>query len=187
MKKKRLYVVLATVTSIIIFTTAAICNMCAPATEAEVSESDTGNTNGYSAEEAEGTSAQQTSQTQEPQAQQEPSLPTIELKISEGPVYESANTICYYRIEAVATGYPTPDITWSRDDSGATLGENISRINLYDSSETYTLTATCANSEGTASESIKIIRGCKEHAGKGGGGDEDEEGLDFELPEMPER
>ena len=79
MKKKSLYAVLATVTSILIFTTAAICNTCQPAATTEVSESDTEEVSGIDAEEVsgidaeevEGTSAQQTEQTQEPQGQEE--------------------------------------------------------------------------------------------------------------------
>ena len=66
------------VISVIIFTTAAICNMCQPAGTTEVSESDSQDTAGSPVEETEGISEQQTQQAQESQAQEESTATTPE-------------------------------------------------------------------------------------------------------------
>jgi len=86
--------------------------------------------------------------------------PTIELKIYEGPIYSSGDGVCYYRIRADVTGEPNPDIDFSKDDSGGAWGSKKVQINLNDPSESYTLTATATNPEGSASDSIVLTWGC---------------------------
>jgi hypothetical protein len=74
-------------------------------------------------------------------------------------MYSKADGVCYYRIEAKTTGIPDPDIKFSRDDSNGAWGNKKVQINL-NSGESYTLTATVKNSEGSASDSIKLDWGC---------------------------
>jgi len=124
MKKKSLYVVIATVTFLIIFTTAAICNTCQPAATTEVSESDTEDTADSPVEEAGEISEQETEQTQEPQGQEESTttppeaannppeiaqiiLPSTDMKVNKP-----------YDIEVVATDADGDSLTyvWSVSD-----------------------------------------------------------------------
>jgi len=88
----------------------------------------------------------------------EKEAPTITLEIYEGP--EPAGDLCYYRVQANVTGTPAPTIEWSKDDSGGSWGSKKAQVNLSDPSETYTLTATATNSEGTAEDSIALSWGC---------------------------
>jgi hypothetical protein len=60
MKKKVIYSILATITTIILFTTAAICNMCTPAVISEESESVAEDITDSVSEEPEGTSSSET-------------------------------------------------------------------------------------------------------------------------------
>ncbi|MFC2145524.1 Ig-like domain-containing protein [Actinomycetota bacterium] len=85
--------------------------------------------------------------------------PTISLKIYEGPTYSKSDDVCYYRIEATVTGAPDPSIKFSRDDSSGAWGSKKVQINLK-RGESYTLTATATNSEGKATNSIKLDWGC---------------------------
>ena len=90
-----------------------------------------------------------------------PEAPTITLEVYEGPVYVEKDKTCYYRIRAVITGKPEPEISWSRDDSGGNLGKDKAQIILKDVNEKYTLEATAKNSEGTARDNIEIKWGCE--------------------------
>jgi hypothetical protein len=87
--------------------------------------------------------------------------PTISMKIYEGPTYSQADDICYYRIEAITTGNPEPSIKFNRDDSNGAWGKNRVQVNIQ-RGETYTLTATATNSEGSATDSIKLDWGCND-------------------------
>ena len=87
--------------------------------------------------------------------------PTIKLEIYEGPTYSPADNVCYYRIKASVTGNPVPTIAFSKDDSDRTLGTSRCQINLYDSTETYTLIAKATNSEDYATDSITLSWGCE--------------------------
>jgi heat shock protein HslJ len=87
--------------------------------------------------------------------------PTVTLEIYEGPVYVEKDGICYYRIKATVTGNPAPEISWSRDDSGGSLGADKAQIDLKDVDEKYTLEATAKNSEGTAKDKVEIKWGCE--------------------------
>ncbi|GAH68554.1 unnamed protein product, partial [marine sediment metagenome] len=85
------------------------------------------------------------------------SVPTIELKAYEGPLYSKADDVCYYRIKASVTGEPYPEINFSKDDSLGSLGLDKVQVNLKRDSKTYILTATASNSEGKASDTITLI------------------------------
>ena len=77
------------------------------------------------------------------------SIPVLSLEVIEGPVVLEDNSLCYYRIKAVAKGSPRPKIYFSKDDSGGAWGENIVQVNLIPD-ETYELTVKASNSAGQA-------------------------------------
>lgn len=84
--------------------------------------------------------------------------PTVELEIYEGPVLE--NGICVWRIKAVVSGDPAPTLEWNKDDSLGSFGNTIAQVNINDSSETFTIIATAANSQGTGTDSMNLSWGC---------------------------
>jgi len=88
------------------------------------------------------------------------SPPTIKLEIYEGPLYSEADDICYYRIKANVTGEPSPEISFSKDDSLGSLGPDKAQVNLKRDSMAYTLTATAENSEGKASDTLTLVWNC---------------------------
>jgi len=88
--------------------------------------------------------------------------PTVKLEIYEGPEYTTG--FCVYRIEAVVTGYPEPEVTFSRNDGS--LGENRCQVNLESSQEPYLLEATAENSMGEATASLLLEWGCEEETEK---------------------
>ena len=88
------------------------------------------------------------------------SLPTISIRIYEGPLYSKADDICYYRIIADVSGEPFPEVIFSKDDSLGSLGPDKVQINIHRDSTSYTLSATAKNSEGTASDSITLMWNC---------------------------
>ncbi len=89
---------------------------------------------------------------------EEKTAPTIKLEIYQNATLESG--VCYWRIRAVVTGDPAPEIKWNRDDSLGSLEDKITQINLNDPGETFTLTATATNSEGTATDSMDLSWQC---------------------------
>jgi hypothetical protein len=90
----------------------------------------------------------------------EKEAPTINLEIYEGPTLEGS--ICYSRVRATVTGSPNPTISFSKDDSGGFWLPKKVQVNLNNPGDTYTLTATATNSEGSATDSITLIWGCEE-------------------------
>ena len=86
--------------------------------------------------------------------------PTIRLVIDEGPAYDEKAGACYYIVRAVVTGIPEPDIKFSKDDSAGSLGPERARVNLKTNLRTYILTATAANDNGTAMDSLNLSWGC---------------------------
>ncbi len=85
------------------------------------------------------------------------SLPTISIRIYEGPLYSKADDICYYRIIADVSGEPFPEVTFSKDDSMGSLGPGKAQINISRDSGPYTLSATAKNPEGTVSDSVTLM------------------------------
>ncbi len=95
---------------------------------------------------------------EEEESEEEKEAPTISLAIYEGPVLEGS--ICYYRIKATVTGSPSPEVNFSKDDSGGAWLPKRVQVNLNNPGDTYTLTATATNSEGSATDSIALSWGC---------------------------
>jgi hypothetical protein len=91
--------------------------------------------------------------------------PTIELKIYEGPTFSPADSVCYYKLEAVVTGVPNPVVAFSKDDSNGAWGSEKVQVNLH-AGESYTLKATATNSEGQATVSKNLAYGCAEAQNK---------------------
>jgi hypothetical protein len=87
------------------------------------------------------------------------SEPTIKLSIYKDATYSPEDDVCFYRVKATVTGNPEPDIEWSKDDSNNAFGDDIVQVNLK-RGETYTLTATAKNSEGSKTSSIDLTWGC---------------------------
>lgn len=81
--------------------------------------------------------------------------PTLKLEIYGGPYYAEEDTLCLYRIKAIASGEPEPEIIFSRDDAKGALGKNISQVNLR-KDESYTLVAKAKNSAGEVFDYITL-------------------------------
>ena len=177
MNKNMLYLFLSVITLICLFGTAALCNQCtASGVEKKVDiteEEDQITAEGEEDEnkdtvpelEDEGIEEELSEEEKEtgeetPEQEEQKESPTITLEIYEGPIYSSADGVCYYRIEAIVTGSPTPSVVFSKDDSGGAWGPKKAQVNLSNTTETYTLTATATNSEDTASDSIELSWGC---------------------------
>ena len=88
------------------------------------------------------------------------SMPIIYLEVFEGPTYSAGDDICYYRVRTRVSGYPAPDVSFSKDDSGGVWGPLKTQINLTRNTPSYTLTATAINSAGQAMNSITLSWGC---------------------------
>ena len=84
--------------------------------------------------------------------------PTISVAVYEGPTLEGS--ICYYRVEATVTGSPNPSVSWSKDDSLGSFGSKKAQVNINNPGDTYTLTATATNSEGSDTATIDLNWGC---------------------------
>ncbi len=93
---------------------------------------------------------------EEADADADKEAPTISLAIYEGPSLDGS--ICYYRVEATVTGSPT--VSFSKDDSGGAWGSKKVQININNPGDTYSLTATATNSEGSDTDSIALSWGC---------------------------
>jgi len=89
--------------------------------------------------------------------------PTIKLEIYEGPTYSPADNVCYYRIKAIITGNPYPDVAFSKDDSGGVWGADRVQINIH-AGESYNLIAIAKSSGIVATDSILLSWGCEESA-----------------------
>ena len=194
---KKFYFILPLVLIIIVFGTAAICNMCTPikftdvlsgkdsasSTEetivesiAETSEStqlsdettfvDESSTTEESAtndestdEESASTSTTEESATNDESSSENNEAPTIKLEIYEGPAYSAADDVCYYRVKAIVTGKPSPNVIFSKDDSNGAWGPMKVQINISRGNP-YTLTAKAKNAAGEATDSIYLEWGC---------------------------
>jgi len=84
-------------------------------------------------------------------------VPTIALDIYDGPEYSEPDDMCYYKVEAIVTGMPEPEIEFDVDDNVDLIGPG--RVEVYVAAgDSYTLTATATNPQGTASFSI-VLKG----------------------------
>jgi hypothetical protein len=104
-------------------------------------------------------------ETTAPEATAPKVAPTLELKIYEGPTFSAADGVCYYKLEAVATGTPNPVVAFSKDDSNGAWGSKKVQVSLH-LGESYTLTATATNSEGKATASKNLTYDCAEGSNK---------------------
>ena len=80
--------------------------------------------------------------------------PTITLLIK-GPVADEDGTSYSFIIEAKVSGNPVPEISFNRNDSDGSMGTNKAIITLVSGSE-FIVTATAANSQGSASASATL-------------------------------
>ena len=176
-KNKKIFIVLSVMIILSLLSVAAVCNTCGSPTETTdtTSEEETtaaGATTSTTArsttttDTASDTTADPTSTTDTAAGTttDEPRVPTIELSIYEGPTYAEVSGVCYYRIKADITGSPIPDVDFSKDDSGGTLGDLKCQVNINNPGDTYTLIAVAKNSEGTDDDSIELTWGCEEEA-----------------------
>jgi len=156
MKKKRAYIYILILTLVSLFTISSICNQCT-GLASEDKESIITGTEKESHEEA---IEPEEPGGEAPGQQEQAKAPVIELNIYEGPVYLPDDDLCSYRVEAVITGSPAPEVEFSRDDSGGTLGDYRVQVNIEDPADTCTLTATAANSVDSATASIDLAWAC---------------------------
>lgn len=82
--------------------------------------------------------------------------PLIELEIYDGPDYVESEDMVFYRVEAMASGTPEPEITFSEDDQVRLLAKDRVEVAVKAGSS-YELTATAANSRGTATVTISLM------------------------------
>jgi hypothetical protein len=172
--KNKLFPLISILTLIILFGTAATCNMCGlnlttETTTSTTEESQTSNTSTQVSETEETTKVtiaedtnegKTTDTTKSSSTDSQAKAPTIKLQTYEGPTYSQADKVCYYRIEAIVTGSPTPIVTFSKDDSNGAFGSNKVQVNIANSSQSYALTAKAKNSAGEATDSITLDWGC---------------------------
>jgi len=188
MRKSKLFIFISILTIIFLFGTAALIDRCSILSGSSVdeeekkeAEEDTIDKEMEPEEEIveetlkeetieEENIEEETEEKEEPEdeePQQESQSPTIDLLIYEGPTYSEDDDVCYFRVEASVTGNPTPAVVFSKDDSGGAWGPLKAQVNLNYPAETYTLSATAVNSEGTATDSLELSWGCSP-ATKGG-------------------
>jgi hypothetical protein len=181
MAHKKLYYVLCALVVVIVFGTAAICNMCGTGAAATDKTGTDGETAAVStAKPGSGTtekdsSSESTAKTSDTVATDTSSesatasestaaggtAPTIKLEIYEGPTYSAGDDICFYRVKATVTGNPAPTVKFSKDDSSGAWGSKKVQVNIH-RGQPYTLTATAKNSAGEASASVNLTWGCGE-------------------------
>ena len=87
--------------------------------------------------------------------------PTLVLEIYDGPDYSESDNMCYYRVEATATGMPAPEIEFNTGDNVSLLGSGRVEVGV-EIGNSYTLTATATNLAGTASVPISLKGDCGE-------------------------
>ena len=87
------------------------------------------------------------------QCSAETESPTIELQIYDGPDYSASDDMCYYRVEAIATGFPDPEVIFNYDNNVNPLDSSRVEVGIEEG-DSYILTATATNDSGTATTSI---------------------------------
>jgi hypothetical protein len=167
--KNKISIIFTILTCICIFSVAAIADQCgcrAAPIEEKIDVEETGEAaeKEVLAEEekeiSEETSVEEITEEETPEQEEQIKVLSIELEIYEGPVYSQSDNVYFYRVKANVTGNPTPEIKFSKDDSNGAWGEFKTQINLYNPADTYNLTATATNSEGTATSTITLKWEC---------------------------
>ncbi len=85
--------------------------------------------------------------------------PTVELQIYDGPDYSESDNMCYYRVEAIFTGTPEPEIEFNTDNNVNPLGSDKVEVGV-EVGDSYTLVVTATNLAGTATASITLLGEC---------------------------
>jgi len=111
--------------------------------------------------------------------------PTIVLEVYDGPDYSESDNIYYYRVEAIATGTPDPEVKFSEDDNVSLIGTNRVEVGV-DIGDSYDLTATAENLAGTASVTITLDGPFGEEVAEGEEITEEESGAGTEEEEAGE-
>lgn len=107
--------------------------------------------------------------------------PTVELEIYDGPDYSESDNMCYYRVEAIISGAPEPEVEFSDDDNVGELGNNKVEVGV-EIDGSYTLAVTATNAAGTATASVILSGKCSDEAS----GDEEAEDETGEVEEEDE-
>jgi len=79
--------------------------------------------------------------------------PTLKLEVYDGPDYEDG--MCYYRVEAVSTGTPEPEIVFEEGGNVEDIGAGRVEVGVEEG-DIYTLIATATNIAGTATVNIEL-------------------------------
>jgi len=87
--------------------------------------------------------------------------PTIELEVYNGPEYNESDNACYYRIEAIAEGDPQPEISFGDDSNVRQISAGRVEVSV-EVGETYELTATATNENGSATATFTLSGQCSE-------------------------
>jgi hypothetical protein len=104
--------------------------------------------------------------------------PTVELEIYDGPDYSESDNMCYYRVEAIISGAPEPEVEFSDDDNVSELGNNRVEAGV-EIDGSYTLVVTATNAAGTATASVILSGKCSDEvSGDEEAGDEEAEDED---------
>ena len=150
MGKKKIYVIIVALIIAVIFSASAICSQCGMSMDEEgkidVSKEEDTETPAEESERSE--------DIEESDGDDEKTKPTIKLEIYEGPTPAPGN-VCYYRVEAIVTGNPEPEVKFSKDDSNEAWGSKKAQVNLIEG-EIFILEATATNSEGADEKSISL-------------------------------
>jgi len=153
MGKTKLFFLLAVLTLILVFSVAVVCGQCGQQVSDEdkidVERTEPGNNGEPLPFEPE----------QPGQPEGGDQAPTVNLTVVMGPNLSEADNVCFYRVQAETTGLPEPKIEWSKDDSKGAWGKDTAQVNLTEG-QSYTLTCTVTNTEGTAQASITLEWGC---------------------------
>jgi hypothetical protein len=100
--------------------------------------------------------------------------PSVELEIYDGPDYSESDNMCYYRIEAIVSGTPDPEIEFDTDDNVSPLGSSRVEVGV-EAGNSYTLTVTATNIAGTSTASIILSGECGEQVAEVEVAEEEEE------------
>ena len=90
-------------------------------------------------------------------------VPTLKLEIYDGPIYSESDDMCYYKVEAIVSGIPKPEVTFSDDDNINSLSSERVEVGV-EVGDSYTLTVTATNSAGDATATIILEGECNKEA-----------------------